>query len=113
MNKAEKMISESNIICVYGMSLGDSDRNYWKYLYDWLLVKDKVHKLILCVYTAQNVKQSATEYSRQLQTHRERFLRAAGIKNADDNALQNIIVINNPTVFDFAKMLEAAYKNSL
>ncbi len=101
---AKEQIDNSQYIVIYGMSLGDSDRNYWKYLYDWLLVKDKVHKLILCVYTAQNVKQSATEYSRQLQTHRERFLRAAGIKNADDNALQNIIVINNPTVFDFANI---------
>lgn len=99
---AKEQIDNSQYIIIYGMSLGDTDRNYWRYLYDWLSVKDKIHKLILCVYTTQNVKQSATEYSRQLQIQRERFILAAGIKTVDEDVLQNIIVLNNPTVFNFS-----------
>ena len=46
MNKAEKMISESNIICVYGMSLGDSDLR-WRNLLLKKLEEDKGFHLFL------------------------------------------------------------------
>ena len=101
---AKASIDNSQYIIVYGMSLGDTDKNYWKYLYDWLLKKDKIHKLILCAYTNNTVKQSATDYSRQQQRYRNKFIRAAGIKTPDETVLNNIIVVHNPSVFNFSNI---------
>ena len=98
---ARDRIDSSQYIIVYGMSLGDTDRNYWKYIYEWLLKNDEKHKLILCVHTNQNVHLSATDYSRQQRAQRDRFIKSAGIKKIDETVLQKIIVINNPKTFDF------------
>ena len=37
---AEKIIDNSDIICVYGMSLGETDTQWWQYLLDWLINAD-------------------------------------------------------------------------
>ena len=94
-------IDKSQYILIYGMSLGDTDKNYWNYLYEWLSQKDSIHKLILCTHTSRLVKQSATEYSRLQHMFRNKFIKAAGIDIVDESLLKDIIVVNNPTIFDF------------
>ena len=42
---AEQLIDESDVICVYGMSLGESDRIWISHLYNWL-ISDINHHLI-------------------------------------------------------------------
>ena len=101
---AKASIDNSQYIFVYGMSLGDTDKNYWKYLYDWLLKKDRIHKLVLCAYTTNTVKLSATDYSRQQQRYRNQFIKATGIKNPDETVLMDIIVVHNPSVFNFSNI---------
>ena len=43
VNAAEKAIEESDVICIYGMSLGQSDRMWIKKIYEWLLADPKHH----------------------------------------------------------------------
>lgn len=43
---AEKMIEESDIICIYGLSIGHTDRMWWKKITDWLH-RSTYHKLII------------------------------------------------------------------
>ena len=40
---AEKAIEESDVICIYGMSLGQSDQTWIKKIYDWLIANPKHH----------------------------------------------------------------------
>lgn len=42
------IIEESIIICVFGMSIGKTDKLWWKYLCEWLWY-DKKRRLILYV----------------------------------------------------------------
>ena len=45
---ARKVIDESDVVCVYGMSLGESDGIWWEYLLNWLAEKsDRVLLLFL------------------------------------------------------------------
>lgn len=37
---AKKVIDKSNMICVYGMSIGSTDKLWWDYLTKWLLKKE-------------------------------------------------------------------------
>ena len=47
--KAISYIERSTIICLYGVSLGETDKDWWKLLGDWLQ-KDKKHLLIVFWY---------------------------------------------------------------
>lgn len=42
----QDVIDKSNIICIYGMSLGDTDKKWWDYLSKWLASSDN-HILII------------------------------------------------------------------
>lgn len=43
---AEKLISSSNIICIYGMSLGVTDKNWWQKILLWLKENTDHHLVI-------------------------------------------------------------------
>ena len=47
--KAISYIEKSTIICLYGVSLGETDNDWWQLLRDWLR-KDKKHLLIIFWY---------------------------------------------------------------
>ena len=49
VDKAKRMISESDIICTYGFSMGESDRTWINALLDWLIA-DVNHHLIVYQY---------------------------------------------------------------
>jgi len=46
---AKGIIDKSHIICVYGMSLGDTDNMWWQYIINWLLT-DNSNTLIIYNY---------------------------------------------------------------
>lgn len=50
---AEKMIDQSRIVCVYGMSLSATDRNWWNYIYRWLM-SNSDRRLLLFAYDEKN-----------------------------------------------------------
>lgn len=46
---AERIIKNSDVICIYGMSLGDSDRSWLSRIREWLLA-DQRHHLVRFIY---------------------------------------------------------------
>ena len=44
--EAKKMIDNSSLICIFGMSIGETDKTWWKYIYNWLLSDRKRHLII-------------------------------------------------------------------
>ncbi len=65
---AERLISESNIICIYGMSLGKSDARWWKYILNYLYHNTSVHVI---VYWYEPVPISDVEVVRIIKTSEE------------------------------------------
>ena len=55
--KAKKIIDSSDVICIYGMSLGKSDLSWTKQLKDWLLAHENNH-LVYFVYDRREFNKS-------------------------------------------------------
>ena len=52
--KALDYITQSRIICVYGMSIGDTDKMWWEHIVKWLL-KSTYNKLLIYWYTEEEM----------------------------------------------------------
>lgn len=52
--KAKEWIQKSNIICLWGLSIGETDSQWWKEIMGWLS-KDKAHQLVVFWYTGGKV----------------------------------------------------------
>lgn len=99
--KAKRLITDSDYVCVYGMSFGDTDLMWWKYLLNWLQRKNS-HKLVLYIYADKTKNPSGTEKLRQQDQWRDFFLRKVGAK--DDimtNLRGQVIVVLRSKIFDF------------
>ena len=49
--KAKELIEASNIIIIYGMSLGETDNSWWRVITDWLLEGKNSGERFLVVYS--------------------------------------------------------------
>jgi len=96
-----KLINESNIICVYGMSIGETDKTWWKLIGSWLHGTDR--RLVLFGHDS-NYSQVRFTHQRQFDTQNalvDKFLDLAEIQGVDRDALENrIIVVINPNLFN-------------
>ena len=108
-----RLINESNIICVYGMSLGDTDQTWWKHIGSWLSGNDR--RLILYGHDSGNhdVKHS---YQRSFTAEDkliDRFFDLADIRGASrDNLEKKVFAVINPNLFnlDLVKLTEQKKK---
>jgi len=66
---AKKLIDTSNVICVYGMSLGVTDKSWWVYINNWLKADTSRH-LVIFFY---NNELDATKLH-TLDTHKNKVL---------------------------------------
>ena len=48
-NLAKQQISDSQIVCIYGMSIGNSDSFWWEHIASWL-AHDATHHLLIFWY---------------------------------------------------------------
>ena len=60
--ETEKLIRESDEICIYGASMGNTDRRWWIYIAQWLQ-NDQNHKLFIFTYrgTPLGIAQDLTQ----------------------------------------------------
>lgn len=47
--EAKRIIDDSCVICIYGMSIGETDTTWWTYVMQWLAA-DENHQLIVFIY---------------------------------------------------------------
>ena len=100
--KGKKLINDSDIICIYGMSIGMTDSTWWERIGNWL-TKSNSHWLIYFVHDT-NINADNPVYGMDYmldaeEEYRNKFIAAAGIAdnfNVDvDSVRQRIIVIIN------------------
>ena len=96
-----RTIKGSNIICIYGMSLGETDKTWWKLIGSWLYASD--HRLIIYGHNS-NYSRTAFTHQRQFTIQDElidRFLDMAEIPEKDKSTLENkIFAVINPDLFN-------------
>lgn len=100
--QAEQLINYSRIICVFGMSLGETDAKWWKLILNWLKGNSANH-VILFWHTNNPVgKRNLFKYRSQEEKTRAKLLAFDDKNNpASDECRQRIhVVINTKMVLN-------------
>jgi len=79
--KAKQLIDKSNIICIYGMSIGETDKTWWEYIYKWLSADSSRHLVIFYYNNKLNIQLPKSKIN-----HKNKVLKSffSVIDNADD-----------------------------
>lgn len=70
---ATKLIKESQLICIYGMSLGETDKKWWELIINWLRESDN-RRLIILQHDEKVKKDFLHRYSRAERNLINKFL---------------------------------------
>jgi len=98
---AKNIITDSQVVVLYGLSLGITDIYWWCYLRDWLKEKS-VRRLVIFNYDKRGVTPSASESLRRKRAVIEHFLTLVGEANVSSNPLgDRIVVVNSKGYFLF------------
>ena len=71
--KVETLVDNSNIIIIYGMSLGETDKKWWEYLGIWL-GKNPNNRLIIYIHDENFSKNSPLKYLKKREEYENRFI---------------------------------------
>lgn len=100
----EREIQHSSIICVYGMSLGESDRLWWKFILDWLFENNARH-LFLFMYDSEELSTLSTRaYRKYRKEMKESILKFATAMDTSLISDRIHIIRNTKTLFYFDNM---------
>ena len=95
--KAKSSIKNANLICIYGMSLGETDAMWWKLVGERLLAGVKV--IIFVKDNKANI--SARKMANYYKNWRNKFLDVAGIGESKRIDLEKrLIIAPNTKIFD-------------
>ena len=96
IEKAKEIIDTSKYICLFGLSIGDTDGMWWKYIIEWLK-RDDNNRLVLFINKNTNVQLSGQEKVRFRDINREMMLKRSQctISETTNQTLDKIIVPNS------------------
>ena len=106
--RAEEIIDKSQIICIFGMSLGVTDKRWWEKIVNWMLT-DSNRKLIIYTRTDEHILKR--KIPTRIILEREKIRRdfwEKGKGNLGEDAFgklkSRIIVVFNSKIFSFPKL---------
>lgn len=113
ISKAKQIIDNSNYVCLFGLSIGDTDSFWWSYLMEWLQ-RDNNNRMVLYV-RGDNVSFSAQQYLRKRDDSRKYMLKQARCSKAEiiQKVSGRIIVVNNSKIFDLPGIIIKAKEESI
>ena len=89
---AKALINSSEIICLFGVSIGETDQLWWKVIYDWL--KPNSQRQLIIFYYVKNYDKSDTDKNnRDKNSIRNKFYLLAEVKDDQKNKINNKIHI--------------------
>ena len=99
---ALEKINNSKYLCVYGLSLGDTDNIWWSKIIEWL-IKSPDHKLVLYIYKETNIQYSVQEQVRFSNNQKMKFIdkKIKLDKQTKAKIRNQVIVIPNSKIFNF------------
>lgn len=106
VKSAEQAITESDVICIYGMSLGHSDDMWVQKVYDWLIA-DSNHHLIYFKYLDQEFSAwRRDEMMDEEDNHREELLNRICGKERLEGIENQVHIPIGYDIFDFRNAIE-------
>lgn len=100
---ASKLINDSQIIYIYGMSLGSTDAMWWDKIYTWLKNSDNHHRLIIHYLSLPAHSPVKIKYIKEQQKVKLRFVFNSGHCEPDLNQINNKIIVTDGNIFNLIK----------
>ena len=99
---AKEIIDKSKYICLFGLSIGDTDATWWKYLVEWLNRSDS-NRLVLFVRDDSKVQHSGSQKIRLRDKNRAFFGNRSYCTDAKlyDKIRDKIIIVRNSEIFTY------------
>lgn len=112
ITKAKDIIDKSKIICLFGLSIGDTDNYWWHYLMQWLL-KNSDNRLVIFVKDNSKVSKTASSVVLYRDKKRTEFSNhSKTLSSAQKNIILNrIIIVKNSDIFSFKNITRNKSKN--
>lgn len=106
--KAQNMIKDSDVICVYGMSLGVTDDTWVQMLASWLL-EDSAHHLIYYQYSTNTYQSWDIDEKMDEEDDRKQVLLKRLFQNKEDvdKVYARVHIPVGYDIFDIKQMLES------
>lgn len=106
IEKGKDIINKSKFICLFGLSIGDTDGMWWSYIIEWLK-KSNDNRLVLFVNKNTNVQLSGQEKIRFRDSNREMMLERSHCKVSETMKLvqDKIIIVPNSKIFNFENII--------
>lgn len=99
---AKGIIDNSKYICLFGLSIGDTDRMWWSYIIEWLK-RDSDNRLVLYINKNANIQLSGQEKIRFRDFNREMMLERSHCDASETmkQVRDKIIIVPNSKIFTF------------
>lgn len=104
INKAEDILNSSEIVCIFGMSIGETDKYWWEKLID-SLEKGIIKIIIVFHYSSKLYTSNLVELWREQNRVKERILKYSSADNKD-KLKDRIKVLCNSDMFKLRLKLE-------
>lgn len=112
IEKAKAIIDKSKYVCLFGLSIGDTDRMWWSYIIEWLK-RDNNNRLVLFVNKNTDVQLSGQEkirfrdLNRQIMAQRSHCADVETMKQIQDR----IIIVPNSKIFNLENIIVEGKEN--
>ncbi len=114
IEQAKAIIDKSKYVCLFGLSIGDTDALWWAYLIEWLK-RDKNNRLVLYVFSKTKVGTLAQQKIRHRDKKRSDFLTRSRCFE-DDNTIDlikdQIIIVPNSQIFNLKHIIIEENENN-
>lgn len=106
IEKAKQIIDSSKFVCLFGLSIGDTDGMWWSYIIEWLK-RDGNNRLVLFINKNTNVQLSGQEKIRFRDANREMMIERSRCDVSKTlSAVQNkIIIVPNSKIFNLENIV--------
>lgn len=110
VRKTKRIIAESDVICVYGMSFGDSDLTWKKEVLKWLK-SDISNLLVFFYYNDYSFKKYDSDDILNLEDDfKEEVLEKMGCSENIEQLMEQIIIPVNEDLMDFDKYIKDTFQ---
>ncbi len=97
--KVESLINKSNIVVIYGMSLGETDKKWWIYLNKWLQENEN-NRLIIHVRDSKFSKRNPMRYLEKRKEYEDRFIGFSyDLSDINNDELQKKVAILRKRIY--------------
>lgn len=106
IEKAKEIIDKSKYVCLFGLSIGDTDGMWWSYIIDWLR-REKDNRLVLFINKNTTVQLSGQEKIRFRDSNREMMLERSRCEISETLKLvqDKIIIVPNSKIFNLENII--------